>query len=212
MLHNHPSIINPKTFRLIQELQNLQQLKSFYLVGGTSLALQLGHRNSVDIDLFSQNDFDVNNIISLLTPLYEVNEIYRRENTIIALVNNIKTDFIKHPYPLIQPPITEEGITFLSKQDIAAMKLHAIIQSGKRLKDFINIYFLLQHFCMNQMIEFFTQKYTYTNPMIALKAVNFFDEIDENIDPPKLLQPLPLKQIKKRIQEATKKPGKVFTD
>jgi hypothetical protein len=92
------------------------------------------------------------------------------------------------------------------------MKLHAIIQSGKRLKDFINIYFLLQHFCMNQMIEFFTQKYTYTNPMIALKAVNFFDEIDENIDPPKLLQPLPLKQIKKRIQEATKKPGKVFTD
>jgi hypothetical protein len=91
MLHNHPSIINPKTFRLIQELQNLQQLKSFYLVGGTSLALQLGHRNSVDIDLFSQNDFDVNNIISLLTSLYEVNEIYRRENTIIALVNNIKT-------------------------------------------------------------------------------------------------------------------------
>ncbi len=60
------------------------------------------------------------------------------------------------------------------------------------------------------MLDFFAKKYTYTDPMVALKAVNFFEDIDENIDPPKLLQPLPLKQIKKRIQEATLKPDKVF--
>jgi Nucleotidyl transferase AbiEii toxin, Type IV TA system len=99
---------------------------------------------------------------------------------------------------------------FLSKEDIAAMKFHAIIQSGKRLKDFIDIYYLLQHFCMKQMLEFFTQKYSYSNPMIAMKAINFFDEIDESIDPPKLLKPITLAQIRKRIQEATQKPTKVF--
>jgi hypothetical protein len=62
------------------------------------------------------------------------------------------------------------------------------------------------------MVEFFGQKYTYTNPMIALKAVNFFDEIDEAIDPPKLLKPLSISQIKKRIQAATKSPDKIFQE
>jgi hypothetical protein len=63
---------------------------------------------------------------------------------------------------------------------------------------------------MEQMLGFFTEKYTYTNPMIAIKAVNFFDEIDENMDSPKLLKPITLAQIKKRIQEATQKPSKTF--
>jgi Nucleotidyl transferase AbiEii toxin, Type IV TA system len=210
MLHKSPFIISPQTFTLIQELQRLPELKEFYLVGGTSLALQLGHRNSIDIDLFTQNDFKVDDILNLLNLTYEVKEIYRRENTIISLVSNIKTDFIKHSYPLILPPLTEEGITFLSKEDISAMKFHAIIQSGKRLKDFIDVYYLLQHFSMQQMIEFFTQKYSYSNPMIAMKAINFFDEIDESIDPPKLMKPITLSQIKKRIQEASQKPSKIF--
>ena len=174
------------------------------------MALQLGHRNSIDIDLFVQNDFNVDDIVNLLVTKYEIQEIFRRKNTIISLVNNIKTDFMKHDYPFILPPITEEGITFLSKEDIAAMKFHVIIQSGRRLKDFIDIYYLLQHFSMQQMVEFFTTKYSYSNAMIAMKAVNYFDEIDENIDPPKLLDPITLKQIKNRIQEATLKPSKIF--
>ena len=210
MLHKDPFIISPDTFQLIQELQALPELEGFHLVGGTALALQLGHRNSIDIDLFVQNDFDDTELLNFISSNYEVKEIFRRKNTIISLINNIKTDFIKHNYPLLLPPTTEEGITFLSKEDISAMKFHAIIQSGKRLKDFIDVYFLLQHFSMADMIGFFIKKYTYSNPMIAMKAVNYFDEIDENIDPPKLLKPLLLKEIKKRIQEATQKPNKIF--
>lgn len=210
MLHKDPFIISPQTFRLIQELQQLPALKDFYLVGGTALALQLGHRNSIDIDLFTQHDFEDDYILNFLIPKYQVKEIFRRKNTIITLINNIKTDFIKHSYPFILPPITEEGITFLSKEDIAAMKFHAIIQSGKRLKDFIDVYYLLQHISLQQMLEFFTQKYSYSNPMIAMKALNYFDEIDENIDPPKMLKPITVGQIKKRIQDATQKPTKVF--
>ena len=210
MLHKDPLIIAPQTFKLIQDLQSLPELKDFFLVGGTSLALQLGHRNSIDIDLFIQDDFSDDDILNLLNSKFEVKEMYRRKNTIISLVDNIKTDFIKHAYPLIHPPITEEGITFLSKEDIAAMKFHAIIQNGKRLKDFIDIYYLLQHFNMQQMIGFFTQKYSYSNPIIAIKAINYFEEIEENIDPPKLLKPITIKQIKARIQEATQKPSKIF--
>lgn len=58
MLYKNSFIISPDTFKLIQELQSLPELKDFYLVGGTSLALQIGHRNSIDIDLFCNNDFD----------------------------------------------------------------------------------------------------------------------------------------------------------
>jgi Nucleotidyl transferase AbiEii toxin, Type IV TA system len=210
MLHKDPFIITPETFRLIQQLQAIPQLKEFYLVEGTALALQLGYRNSIDIDLFTLNEFDDTGILELISKEYNVIEIFRRQNTIICLVNNIKTDFIRHNYPLLRLPITEEGISFLSKEDIAAMKFHAIIQSGKRLKDFIDIYFLLEHFNMKQMVGFFAEKYAYSNPMIAMKAVNFFGDIDEKIDPPKMLHPLPLKKIIKRIQDATQKPDKIF--
>lgn len=210
MLHKSASIIAPDTFRLIQQLQALPEMKEFYLVGGTALALQLGHRNSIDIDLFTLNEFDDTGIIELVSKQYKVGEILRRPNTVICLLNNIKTDFIRHNYPILKTPVTEDGISFFSKEDIAAMKFHVIIQSGKRLKDFIDIYFLLQHFSMKQMIGFFSSKYSYSNPMIAMKAINFFDDIDVNMDPPKLLKPLPLKKITDRIREATLKPDKIF--
>ena len=210
MLHKNPLIISPQTFQLIQQLQSLPELAGFYLVGGTSLALQLGHRNSIDIDLFSQNNFTAVDIEDTLKGKHDFKVTVSRNNTVLGVVDNVKTDFIKHDYPFILPPITKEGITYLSKEDIAAMKLHAVIQSGKRLKDFIDIYFLLQHFTMNQLIAFFVKKYNYSNPLIALKAVTYFDDIDENSDPPKLLQPLPLAVIKKRILHAAQKPHITF--
>jgi hypothetical protein len=210
MLHKDPRIIGSATFALIQELQSIPELKEFYLVGGTSLALQIGHRNSIDIDLFTQNDFQAEELESVLKHKFTFTATLFKKNTVLASVNGIKTDFIKHDYPILKPPLQEEGITLISKEDIAAMKLHAIIQSGKRLKDFIDVYYLLEYFSMNEMIEFFSKKYSYTNPVIALRAVTFFDDIDENIDPPKLLKPLTTEQIKKRIQEAVLKPGKIF--
>ncbi len=202
MLHKDPFIIAPATFQLIKDLQSLPCLKEFYLVGGTALALQLGHRNSIDIDLFTTIEFEDSELIPFIAERHEYNEIFKRKNTIISLVNNIKTDFIRHNYPLLKPPIVEEGIRMLGLEDIAAMKLHAIVQSGKRLKDFIDVYFLLEHLSMSQMVGFYEQKYSYSNAIIALKALNYFDDIDEAMDPPKMIKPLSLKKIKQRIQAA----------
>jgi hypothetical protein len=55
------------------------------------------------------------------------------------------------------------------------MKLHAIVQSGERMKDFIDVYYLLQHITMAEMICYYEEKYTYSNAMIALKALNYMD-------------------------------------
>jgi hypothetical protein len=212
MLHKNPEIITAKTFKLIQQLQALPELEGFHLVGGTALALQMGHRSSVDIDLFSQKDFDENFLMNFINKKYLFEKKFSRKNTIIGFVNNIKVDFITHAYNYIKPPVSEEGITYLSKEDIAAMKLNNISNSGQRLKDFIDVYFLLENFSINKMLGFFEIKYPTVNPLIPLKAINYFDDIDENIDPPKLLNPLSLKQIRQRINDAVLHSEKVFMD
>lgn len=202
MLHKDSFLINPETFNLIQRLQSLDFLKEFYLVGGTALALQIGHRNSIDIDLFSRKDFNSNHFISQLQEKFAIEVTFETTNTLFTFIERIKVDFITHNYPLINPPKEDEGIRFLSLPDIAAMKLNAINNSGKRLKDFIDIYFLLEHFSMAEMIGFYTVKYPNFNPLIALRAVSYFDDIDPSIDPPKLPVKLPLEKVKKRINES----------
>ena len=201
MLHKDSYIIEPNTLELIPKLQALPALREFYLVGGTALTLQLGHRNSIDIDLFSRNNFKVEDLLKDLEQSFSVRTTFTNPGTLLTFVNDVKVDFIRHAYPLVLPPITEEGITYLSKEDIAAMKLNAISNSGKRLKDFIDVYFLLEHFSLSEMIGFYTTKYPNFNPLIALKAINYFDDIDPSIDPPKLKVKLPLSEIKNRIHD-----------
>lgn len=203
MLHKDPFTVKPDTFRLIQQLQALPDLKEFYLVGGTALALQLNHRNSIDIDLFTRNEFENDQIIDYVKSSgFSFDVLYNFKNTIIGYINKVKVDFITHNYPFVLAPIQQEGITYLSLQDIAAMKLNAISNSGKRLKDFIDIYFLLGHFSLNEMIGFYTVKYPNFNPLIPLRAVSYFNDIDPNLDPPQLKKKLSLAEIKKRISDS----------
>ncbi len=212
MLHKDPKLIAPETFQLIKDLQAINQLKEFYLVGGTSLTLQLGHRNSIDIHLFTESEFRNQDIIGLLkSEGFELDTKYSFKSTIIGFLRGIKVDFERHDFRLIHPPKTEEEITFLGLEDIAAMKLNAISNSGKRIKDFIDIYFLLEHFSMDELIAFYTAKYPKFNPLIALKSVNYFDDIDPDLDPPKLKTPLPLDRIKTRINQAVVSSKKRFS-
>jgi hypothetical protein len=210
MFHNDTFIIAQPTFELIQKLQLLPELQGFYLVGGTSLALQIGHRNSIDIDLFTQNEFSSADLAEKLSESMSLQVSALKNNTLLAVIDNVKTDFIRHKYPLVNEPIQENGIIYLSKEDIAAMKLNAIINSGKRLKDFIDIYFLLDFFSVNEMLDFFAVKYANYNPLIALKALTYFDEIDIRIEPPKLRKTLRMTTLKKRIQDAVLHSNKKF--
>jgi len=107
MLHKDPFLIQPQTFDLIKKLQAYDALKGFYLVGGTALALQLGHRNSIDIDLFTTENFEPTDLMNTLGNEFSVEATFSAKNTLLSFVDRIKTDFITHNYPLINPPITE---------------------------------------------------------------------------------------------------------
>jgi hypothetical protein len=210
MLNKDSFIIAPETFKLIQELQAMPELSEFYLVGGTALALLLGHRNSIDIDLFTTHSFDDKELFDMLTNCFDIKQIFSKKNTLLTYINSIKVDFISHQYEIIKPIIKEEGISMLSMEDICAMKLNAIVNSGQRLKDFIDLYYLLTQFSIKQMLGFYHQKYPNKNEVIALRAITYFDDIDPNIDPPKMIKQINIEQIKVRIIEAVLHSNKIF--
>lgn len=210
MLNKNPDILSEATYQLIRELQACPELDGFYLVGGTALTLQLGHRNSIDIDLITRKEFDSFQLMEDLKGKFPIAEKYRGKSTFIGFISDMKVDFIRHDYPILRPLVHEDGITMLSMEDIAAMKLNAIANSAKRLKDFIDIYYLLEHFSIKDMVVFFERKYFNISPIVALRAVSYFGDIDENIDPPKLLKPLSRKEITTRILDAAVHSSKTY--
>ena len=130
--------------------------------------------------------------------------------TLTGVIEGVKTDFISHRYPLVNPLIETEGIRMVSLEDIAAMKLNAISQSGQRLKDFVDVFFLLEKMPFRSMLESYQVKYPNSNPVIPARAVTYFDDIDPLVDAPVLVKSFSQKKMEKRLVDAIKKPHKIF--
>ena len=130
--------------KLIKSLQSKPYLKDFYLVGGTALALHLGHRKSVDIDLFANFSFDASELLENIHQDFPFQLFFTAPNTLKGAVANINVDILAHRYKYIAEPWENEEVRLLSTPDIIAMKLNAISTSSQRSKDFIDIYYLLK--------------------------------------------------------------------
>lgn len=195
--------VEEATLELIKSLQSKSYLKDFYLVGGTALAIHLNHRRSIDIDLFCNFDFDVAALREKIQHDYDFQIFFTAQNTLKGSVSDVNVDVISHRYKLIDPPLTTLGIHHLSIPDIIAMKLNAIISSGQRSKDFIDIYYLLNEYPLGSMVRFFLEKYDQKNESIILKSLVYFQDTDL-ADWPLLIKDPKLKwhQIKKRLEKA----------
>jgi len=182
--------VYPKTLELLKLLMQKESLKEFFLVGGTALALQLGHRISVDIDLFTQSDFETENILNELRDNIEFQVIMQKEKNSLIINGRIKgnndefvkVDFVKYAYPLLKQVEDEEEIRFLSVEDIIAMKLSAIANRGAK-KDFFDIYELLKTYTMKEIFEYFTQKFSETTHFHILKSMTYFEDAEDEFDP-----------------------------
>ena len=210
MLYLEKKYIPPPALAILSQLQKDNTLDDFFLVGGTALALQLGHRLSVDIDLFIDKPFDTQQLLSHLSTTYGFQASTIFNNTLLGFIETTKVDFVAHQYPLVNDLILLEGLRFASIEDIAAMKLNAIVHSGQRLKDFWDIYFLLEKMPLSQMLECYQTKYVASNPIIALKALSYFDDINHALDKPTILRKVIFSQLKKRIYQAIEKPNRLF--
>ncbi|NCO56086.1 MAG: hypothetical protein COS14_10515 [Bacteroidetes bacterium CG02_land_8_20_14_3_00_31_25] len=196
--------IDPNTLELIKNLQQKDYLHGFHLVGGTALALKLGHRKSVDIDLFSDFSFDTSQILEKLSFDYSFNLYFSAANTLKGSINNVQIDLIAHRYPLVKEPVLIDNISMLSVEDIIAMKLNAISTSGQRVKDFIDVYYLLQTYILKDMLAYYNIKYKQYNEVNILKSITYFNDVDLSDWPVILNNPtLKWNDVKKRIIKAT---------
>lgn len=170
--------VQPKLLELLKKIMNSKVFASFNLVGGTALALQLGHRFSVDIDMFGNSEIEEYEFIDELSNFGTVQILKKSKNIIIFSIDGIKVDFVNYKYPLIEKINTIDNIRLVSDKDIAAMKLNAIAGRGSR-KDFIDLYFLLQKYTMQQMIKFYNQKYIDGSEFMVIKSLNYFDDAEK---------------------------------
>ena len=190
---------SPELLELLKKLMKDDFFKNFNLVGGTSLALQLGHRNSVDLDLFGNQNIDKDIFEIKLKELGKVEVKQSTKNIFISSINHIKVDFVNYNYPLLKEAKTIENIRLASLEDIAAMKLNAIMGRGSR-KDFIDLYFLLNEFSMKEILNFYNQKYTDGSQFLVLKSLVYFDDAD--VQPqPKMFKDFDWENCKKTILE-----------
>lgn len=173
---------------------------SFYLAGGTALALQFGHRVSIDLDFFSKNTFSVSLLIEQLNNLGNLKIEDQGEDTFNGSLDGVKISFFYYPYPLLFPTKEYSHVSLADERDIAAMKVQAISGRGNK-KDFIDLFILLKKYSIQELLDFFHKKYEKFNynQLHILKSLSYFYDADTNPEPV-YIHPISWIEVKKFIK------------
>ena len=193
--------VEPGTLSLLKKIMEIPELKQFCLVGGTALSLKYGHRNSIDLDLFSTENFAHEPIIAALTQIFGESFVYRGNFAkwgIFCFIENIKVDIVYYPHPLIANTKVVNSIRFYNDKDLMAMKIQAILGRGMK-KDFWDIAELLQHYSLAEMIA--CHKAKYPSQMLGIsipQALVYFTDSDES-EEPQTIKPMTWENVKSII-------------
>lgn len=200
----HLNTIEGHTLVLLKKLQQLEEFSGLRLVGGTALALQLGHRQSIDLDFFGSIEADTLTILDLLKShkLEDIAIESQSPRIHIFRINGIKVDIINYPYKWLAEPIEEERLKLAALNDIAAMKLEAISNRGTK-KDFIDLYFLLKTFQLPQMLDFYTEKYPHGSIYNVVRSLTYFTDADPQVNP-RMIKRIQWDEVKETIKQAVR--------
>lgn len=193
----HYETIDKSTLELLKQLQSIELFKDLRLVVGTSLALQIGHRKSVDLDLFGDIDVNVIEINNALSQVGRITLIKDSKNIHIYLVNGVKVDVVNYSYPWLKDLLKEDRIRLAGCEDIAAMKLAAITGRGTK-KDFVDLYFLLKQMTLSRMIQHYLNKYKDGSLFLVLKSLVYFEDAEIDVMPDMLI-PIKWEDIKRSV-------------
>lgn len=190
--------IHPNTLELLKQLASQPELSQTRLVGGTALALQYGHRQSIDLDFFGVLPEDKEELLEMMSRVGNMIVTNRTKMIVQAVINQVKVDFVDYSrYPWIDEPVQGDGFVLASDKDIAAMKVNAIIGRGTR-KDFIDLFVLLQHYALTEIMAFYKQKYPEFSEYRALLSMTYFEDAEMQ-DMPKMFIDTSWKEMKKAI-------------
>lgn len=191
------------TLELLIKLMQMPELEPFVLVGGTALALQIGHRISVDLDLFAHQPFDNLRMTKQLSVLGKVEVINTSPSILQMTINEVKVDMVNYPYDFIQNYETVENVRLLPIDKIAVMKLMAIANRGTK-RDFVDLYFLLKKYSFMEIMQFFSLYFPHVNPFHILKSLSYFEDA-ENQTMPTMLEKTDWEKVKKTIYTTVQK-------
>jgi predicted nucleotidyltransferase component of viral defense system len=171
------------TKRAAELYGSLRAFYDCYLAGGTGLALQIGHRVSVDFDLFTDHDIkrsllpNVERIFAGATIAALVNN----SNELTVLVNDVKVTFLTYPFPVFDPFVTDEGLQLLSMREVAATKAYTIGRRGA-FKDYVDLYFVIleRHSTLAEIIDIAERKFGVAfNARLFLEQLVFLDDVED---------------------------------
>ena len=196
--------VEPQILAILKRLQELPELADTRLAGGTALALQIGHRSSVDLDVFGKWDYskDLRQVLS------SVGQVEKASGTpdgrmAFFFIDGVKVDFVSYEmYEWLATPVMEDGVRLAGIKDIAAMKINAVTNRGSR-KDFVDIARLLDDYSLESMFDWYLQKYPDANPALALRSLSYFADA-EAMPMPRMMIPFDWDGAKKRIRSAVR--------
>ena len=179
--------LEPETLVLLRRLGKAfcGEAWGFALAGGTALAIQLGHRRSIDLDFFRPDPFDTEELLEQATDLFGDSEsrvLATAKNTVNLSIGGVMVDLIRYRYPKLEPSVEAEGYSMFALPDIAAMKLSAVANRGSK-KDFFDIARLLVEFELGQILDFYQKKFEIRDTFHVLQSLTFFEDAESEPDP-----------------------------
>ena len=186
----HLNTVSDLLWNSLKQLMIIEEFNSFRIVGGTSLSLQLGHRESIDIDLFTDADYNSIDFSLLETKLTEIFPYVDSSSVDLVgmgksyFIGNNENELVKldlfYTDPFVFPIILEQNIRFSSIEEVAAMKFE-VIANGGRKKDFWDIHELLETYTLDEMIDFYLKRnpYSYSKDELLAKIIDFSKAEDD---------------------------------
>ena len=191
--------VQPDTLELLKSLMQLPVLRDMRLVGGTALALLYGHRRSVDLDFFGHTTEDTDELTEAIREgIGHVQLLSASKRIKVYNIRNVKVDIVNYDYSWIDDAVVEGNLRLASPKDIAAMKVNAIIGRGTK-KDFIDIFFLLQHFSFEELLQYYLKKYPDGSEYRALLSMSYFADAEQQAMP-YMFEPIEWEEIKRKIK------------
>jgi Nucleotidyl transferase AbiEii toxin, Type IV TA system len=199
----YTTTVAPSTWELLVKLMKLPSLQNFGLVGGTNLSLRFGHRLSIDLDLFTDEPFNNDEIlIEIERTFLNIEVADESKNMLFLFVEGVKVDIVLVPYLNIAPFDVFDEVRLTSGPDVIAMKLNALARRGSK-KDFWDLAEIFDYYSVEEILGFFKQKYASKDVMYILRSMIYFDDAEKQIDPDPLKN-ITWEQVKDKIRLTVK--------
>lgn len=165
----HRNTVTAELLDTALALTRANQLSAFRMAGGTALALQIGHRKSIDIDFFSNAKVTKRNIVEELKNIFPSSEFFITQDSIRATLNGVRVEIYDDWHtPFLDSPVMQDGIRIASLNDLAAFKLDALIERREK-KDYIDLHFLFRQLGAQNILREF-KRY---NPHVSVRSILF---------------------------------------